>query len=136
MAEDERQEPIYNFFLSTFGFAMIAFPLVATVNTTYFSGELGGGMLSVICLVFAIPPALEFAFSRRDPVRIGKYVITFLVIYFLVIVVQAAFFVSIGASEPIPAVQFSLLFVTYVITYVLVYRGGIDSLKRGLTSGG
>lgn len=129
---DEPLRPVYNFFLSTLAFTLVALPLVATVDRAALDGLLGGSGQPVASVALAIPAAFEFAFSGRDPFLVGKYVVAFLVCYFLVIVGQAAVYVSLGIPEPIPLVEFGLLFGTYLVAYLLVYRGGYDRLKRAI----
>lgn len=134
MSDDEPLRPVYVFFLSMFGFGLVAIPLVATIDSVAFAGRLGGTVVPLASLALAIPPALEFAFSGRNPFLVGWYVGTFVVLYFLAIVGQAAVYVSLGIPEPIPAAELLVLFLTYVLAYVLVYRGGLNRLKRAITA--
>lgn len=131
-AEDD-DGPVYTFFLSWFGFTMVVFPFVATLNSTVFGGNLGQFMVPVISLVVTIPAALEFAFSGRDPYKVGMFVGAFVVLFFLSIILQAVVAVVVNAEESIPAVQFGLMFAAYIGAYVLVYRFGLDRIKGAIT---
>lgn len=134
MAEDEDDDgPAYTFFLSWFGFTMVVFPFVATLNSAVFGGNLGQFMVPVISLVVTIPAALEFAFSGRDPYKVGMFVGAFVVLFFLSIILQAIIAVAINLEESIPAVQFGFMFAAYIGAYVLVYRIGLDRIKRAIT---
>ncbi len=134
MAEAEDDDgPVYTFFLSWFGFTMVVFPFVATLNSTVFGGNLGQFMVPVISLVVTIPAALEFAFSGRDPYKVGMFVGAFVVLFFLSIILQAVVAVVVNAEESIPAVQFGLMFAAYIGAYVLVYRFGLDRIKGAIT---
>ena len=130
---DETQPPAVTFFLALVAFGMLAFPLVATLDSAVFDGRLAGLLTPVISLFVAILPALEFAFSDRDPYRVGWYVGAFIGVYFLVIVGQAAVYVSVGRTEPEPAVEVAGLLLTYAVAYLLVYRGLGARLKAALT---
>lgn len=132
--DDEPLRPAFVFFLALLGFAMTFVPLVATVDSIAFGGRLVGSVVPVASLALAIPPALEFAFSGRDPYLVGKYVGAFVVLYFLAIVGQAAVYVSLGVPEPIPVAELLVLFATYVVAYVLVYRGGWARLRRAIVA--
>lgn len=133
MAEDDPFEPVYVYFFAWFGFTLAVFPLVATVDSTVFGGSLGGPTVLALSIAVTIPAALEFVFSDRNPRRVGLYVGVFVGLYFLAIIGQAAVYVALGVSETVPAVEFVLLFATYVVAYVLVYRGGIDRLRDAVT---
>lgn len=134
MADEEPLAPAYTFFLAWFGFAMVAFPFVATLDAAVFDGRLEGPAVPLGSVVLALPAALEFAFSGRDPVLVGKYVVAFVVLYFVAIVAQATVYVVLGVPEPIPVAEFLVLFAVYVVTYVLVYKRGLDRL-RAATAG-
>lgn len=131
-AEDE-EGPVFTFFLAWFGFTMVLFPLVATLDSAVFGGNLGRLMVPLISLIAAIPAALEFAFSGRDPYKVGVFVGAFVILFFVSILLQAIVSVGLGSMQPIPAVQFGFLFGAYVVAYVLVYRYGIGDLKATLT---
>ena len=130
---DESQPPAVVFFLALVGFGMVAFPLVATLDSAVFDGRLAGLWVPLISLFIAVLPAVEFAFSGRDPYRVGWYVGAFLGVYILVIVGQAAVYVSLGRSEPDPAVEVAGLLLAYVVAYLLVYRGYGARLRAALT---
>lgn len=130
---DETQPPAVVFFLALVAFGMLAFPLVATLDSAVFDGRISGPWVPLISLFVATLPALEFAFSGRDPYRAGWYVGAFISLYFLVIVGQAAVYVSLGRGEPDPAVEVAGLLLTYVVAYLLVYRGVGARLKSALT---
>ena len=66
------------FFLALVAFGMLAFPLVATFDSAVRDGRLSGPWVPLISLVLASLPALEFAFSERDPYRVGWCVGAFL----------------------------------------------------------
>ena len=134
MSDDESLGPASVFFLALLGFAMTFVPLVATVDSIVFGGQNVGAAVPVASLVLAVPPAFEFAFSRRDPYRVARYVVAFIVCYFIAIVGQAVVYVSLGIPEPIPVAELVVLFATYAVAYVLVYRGGWARLK-GTVSG-
>ena len=132
MSDDESIGAASVFFLALIGFAMTFVPLVATVDSIVFGGQNVGSVVPVASLVLAIPPAIEFAFSRRDPYLVARYVVAFVVCYFLVIVGQAVVYVGLGIPEPVPVAELLVLFATYVVAYVLVYRGGWARLKGAL----
>jgi len=132
VSDDESIGPASVFFLALIGFAMTFVPLVATVDSIVFGGQNVGSAVPVASLVLAIPPAIEFAFSRRDPYLVARYVVAFVVCYFLVIVGQAVVYVGLGIPEPVPVAELLVLFATYVVAYVLVYRGGWARLKGAL----
>lgn len=127
--DDDEDGPVYTFFLSWFGFTLVVFPFVATLDSAVFGGNLGQLLVPLISLVVTIPAALEFAFSRRDPYNVGVFVGVFVGLFFLSILLQAGIAVAMGAEEPIPAVQFAMLFLAYIGSYVIVYRIGTDRIK-------
>lgn len=133
MAEDEPVEPVYTFFFAWFGFSLAVFPLVATVNSTAFGGSLRLVVVLGASVVVTIPAALEFLFSDRNPRLVGKFVAVFVGLFFLAILAQAGLYVALGRTETIPAVEFAVLLATYVATYVLVYRGGLDRFTAAVT---
>lgn len=133
MAEDDPFEPVYTFFLAWFGFTLAVFPLVATVDTTVFDGSLGGPVVLAISIVATFPAGVEFVFSDREPRRVGKFVGVFVALYFVAILAQATVYVAIGVTETVPALEFTLLFATYAVAYVLVYRGGLTRVRAALT---
>lgn len=131
--DDDEDGPVFTFFLSWFGFTLVVFPLVATLDSAVFAGNLGQLLVPLISLVVTIPAALEFAFSGRDPYKVGVFVGVFVVLFFLSIVLQAAVAVAMNADEPIPTVQFAMLFLAYIGAYVVVYRIGTDRIKGAFT---
>lgn len=130
MAEDDPVEPVYTFFFAWFGLTLAVFPLVATIDSAAFDGTLGSLVGLGASVVVTIPGALEFVFSDRDPRLVGTFVVVFVVLYFVAIVLQAGVHVALGRAEPVAAVEFAVLFATYVATYGLVYRGGLAGLKQ------
>lgn len=133
MSDDEPLGPASVFFLSLVGFALALLPLVATIDAVAFGGRFVGSGVPVASLVLAVPPAIEFAFSGRDPYMVGKFVGAFVVCYGLAILGQAAVYVALGIPEPVPAAELVVLVATYVVAYALVYRGGLARLKRAVT---
>lgn len=133
MAEDDSFEPVFTYFFAWFGFTLAVFPLVATIDTNAFGGTLGGPVVLAISVAVAIPAALEFVFSDRNPRQVGVYVGVFVGLYFLAIVGQAGLYVTLGIPETVPAVEYAVLFATYVVAYVLVYRGGLARLRGAVT---
>lgn len=133
MAEDALVEPVYTFFFAWFGFTLAVFPLVATVNSVGFDGTLSSTVVLAASIVVAVPAALEFLFSDREPRLVGKFVAVFVVLFFVAVVAQAVVYVSLGRSDSIPAVEFVLLVVTYAGAYALVYRGGLARLRAAVS---
>lgn len=133
MAGDDPFEPVYVFFPAWFGLTLAVFPLVATIDSVVFDGSLGTLVVLVGCVVLTIPAALEFLFSDRNPRLVGWFVGVFVILYFLAIVVQAGVYVAVDQAETIPALEFGVLFATYVLAYLLVYRGGLARLTQGVT---
>lgn len=133
MAEDDPYEWVYTLFLAWFGFTLAVFPLVATLDTNVFDGSLGGPLVLAASIATSVPAALEFVFSDRNARLVGRFVLVFVVVYFLAIVGQASVYVALGADETIALLEFALLFATYAVAYGLVYRGGLARLKTAVT---
>ncbi len=133
MAEDDPFEPVFTFFFAWFGFTLAVFPLVATINSNAFGGSLDGPVVLAISIAVTVPAGLEFVFSDRDPHQVGKFVGVFVGLYFLAILGQATAYVAMGIQETLPALEFALLFVTYLVAYGLVYRGGLARIRGALT---
>lgn len=133
MAEEEALEPVFVFFFAWFGLTLAVFPLVATLDSAAFGGSLGSLIGLGVSVVVSIPAALEFLFSDRNPRLVGKFVAVFVGLFFLVILGQSAVYVALGIPETIPVVDVGVLLVTYVVTYVLVYRGWLARLRAGLS---
>lgn len=133
MADDDRTEAVYRYFFAWFALSLAVFPLLATIDALAFDGSLGSQVVLVASVVVTIPAALEFLFSDREPRLVGRYVAVFVGLYFLVIVGQAAVYVSLGRAETLPAVEVVLLLATYAVAYVLVYRGGLARLRAAVT---
>lgn len=133
MAEDDPAEPVYTFFAAWFGLTLALFPLVATVDSTAFGGSLGSPVVLASSVLVALPGALEFLFSDRNPWLVGQFVAVFVVVFFLALVVQSGVYVWLDRTETVPAVEFALLLATYVVAYVLVYRGGLARLRGAVT---
>jgi len=134
VTDDESLGSASVFFLAMLGFAMTFVPLVATIDSIVFGGQNVGAAVPVASLVLAVPPAIEFAFSGRDPYLVARYVGAFVVLYFLAIVGQAVVYVGLGIPEPVPVAELLVLFATYVVAYVLVYRGGWARMKRAVVA--
>lgn len=133
MADEEPVEQVYTFFFAWFGFTLAVFPLVATLDSTAFGGSLGTLVGLGISVVVSVPAALEFLFSERDPRLVGKFVAVFVGLFFVAILLQASVYVALDRTETIPVLEFAVLFVTYLVAYVLVYRGGLARIRDALT---
>lgn len=133
MAEDEPFEPVYTFFFAWFGFTLAVFPLVATLDSTAFGGSLGPLVGLGISVVASLPAAMEFLFSDRNPRLVGKFVAVFVALFFVAIILQSSVYVALDRTETIPALEFTVLFATYLAAYLLVYRGGLARIRDALT---
>lgn len=130
MQGDLPRDAISTFFLAQAAFILVCFPLVATANTTLLDGQLNIGVVFLISAIIGLTPAFEFAFSDRDPYLLGQYIIVFAGLVFISILMNAIFHVAIGREEPIPAVTFVLVLLSYAIAYLLVYRLNFDYFAR------
>lgn len=133
MADEDGFGPVSTFVSAWLGLTLAVFPLVATLEQTAFGGSLGGLVVMGICVVVTIPAALEFLFSDRNPRLVATFVVVFIVLYLLAIVGQTGVYFAVGVAEPIPAVEFAVLFTTYGLTYWLVYRTGLARIKQAVT---
>ena len=134
VTDDESLHPASVFFLALLGFAMTLVPLVATIDSIVFEGQHLRAGVPIASLVLAVPPAIEFAFSGRDPYLVARFALAFVVCYFFVILGQAVVYVGLGIPEPIPVAELFVLFATYAVAYVLVYRGGWARMKRAVVA--
>lgn len=132
MAEEDAFEPVYTYFFAWFGFTLAVFPLVATLNSAFFDDSLGTTVVLGASIVATIPAALEFLFSDRNPRLVGKFVVVFVGVFFVALVVQSAMFVALDQTETVPAVELAFLVATYVIAYVLVYKGGLTRIRTAM----
>lgn len=132
MAAEEPMEPVFAFFFAWFAVSLALFPLVSTIDGAAFGGSLGSAVDLGISVVAALPAALEFHFSDRNPRLAGKFVAVFVGLFFLAVIGQSFVYVALGVPETLPVADLLVVLVTYVVTYVLVYRGGLARVRAAL----
>jgi hypothetical protein len=128
MSEDEFESPAPLYLVAHLSVLVLLFPIAVTLNIVL-DGVLSGWEMIGGCFLLSIPGAALFVFSGRGIPTLGKYVLAVTVLWVVSIVLEPLVYLSLGAREPIALVQIGLLAFVYGVSYLLVYRDGLDRIR-------